>query len=574
MEAPSQQSDVATSTQAEDFQRLRGLLLGEEFQRLLRLREQVESDEAFSERVAEVLALAIERRSKRDNAIANALAPTIDDALSGSVANDPDRLANSIYPIMGPAIRKSISEAINDLLDDFNRVLTLGFSRQALGWRFEAWRTGRSYAEVALLKSLEYRVEQLFLVQRETGLLMQHVQVADNQAHDPDMVSGMLSAIQSFIEDSFAVQGGQSLDTMRLGDLTVLVRQGPVATLAAVVRGPVPSGLRGEMEAALERMHGRSDRALQGFDGDPEGLSQLRPELEALLWSKKREPQQGTPWFALLVIAVAMGAVGYWWYQGWQRSEALAAMAQQLDSEPGIVWLSTAHDDGEVAVLKLLVDPDARAPERVLEESLPDLEPHRFVSRAHLSADPDIVMRRALRSLAPPPGVNFSWNGSSLVVAGRADNTWAEHFSSSWPAVPGLQAVDTTGLELRYPQREALQALVADIENTRLVFDVASTEIGAYTALIPELAVKVSELDSLYQAEGRGRPRIDIVGYTDESGTRDINHRIGTQRADTVYTALLDAGVDQRLLNASDSLDYHNVSVSRERQVRLFIVDN
>jgi OOP family OmpA-OmpF porin len=573
LESPSPQPDPAQRSEAEEFQQLRDLLLGEEFQQLLRLREQVESDEAFSDRVAEVLALAIERRSRRDSAIADALAPTIDDALSGSVANDPGRLANSIYPIMGPAIRKSISEAISDLLEDFNRVLTLGFSRQALGWRFEAWRTGRSYAEVALLKSLEYRVEQLFLVQRDTGLLMQHVQADDHQVQDPDMVSGMLSAIQSFIEDSFSVQGGQTLDTMSLGDLTVLVRQGPVATLAAVVRGPVPSGLRNELEAALERMHGRPDRALQAFDGDPEALQLLQPELEALLWSKKKEPRQGTPWFALLVIALALVAAGYWWYQAWQRSEALAGMAMQLDAEPGIVWLST-DDDRQAAVFKLLVDPDARAPDRVLAESPLGVEHYRLVSRAQLSADPEIVMRRAERILAPPAGVMFAWNGPSLVVTGEADNLWAERLNNRWSAVPGLQAMDASGLALRFPQREALQALVSEVENTRLEFDVASTEIGAYTALIPELAVKIRELDRLYQAEGRGRPRIDIVGYTDESGTRDINHRIGTQRADTVHAALLAAGIDPRLLNATDSLDYHNVSVSRERQVRLFVQQN
>ena len=66
-----------------------------------------------------------------------------------------------------------------------------------------AWRTGKSFAEVVLLNTLVYRVEQVFLIHAQTGLLLQHVVADAVTAQDADMVSGMLTAIRDFARDSF-----------------------------------------------------------------------------------------------------------------------------------------------------------------------------------------------------------------------------------------------------------------------------------------------------------------------------------------------------------------------------------
>ena len=55
---------------------------------------------------------------------------------------------------------------------------------RSLKWRFEAWRTGRPFAEIVLLKTLVYRVDQVFLIHKETGLLLQHVVADEVRAKD------------------------------------------------------------------------------------------------------------------------------------------------------------------------------------------------------------------------------------------------------------------------------------------------------------------------------------------------------------------------------------------------------
>lgn len=66
-------------------------------------------------------------------------------------------------------------------------------------------RTGASFAEVVLRHTLLYRVEQVFLVHRESGLLLHHLTAQSIAAQAPDMVAGMLTAIQDFARDSFQV---------------------------------------------------------------------------------------------------------------------------------------------------------------------------------------------------------------------------------------------------------------------------------------------------------------------------------------------------------------------------------
>ena len=131
-------------------------------------------------------------------------------------------------------------------LDSFNQIMDQSLSWQGLKWRVEGLRTGRSFTEVVLLHSLVFRVEQVFLIHKRrtcfgargrTSVAMQ----------DPSLVSGMLSAIQDFVRDSFNAAKGQGVERMNVGDLDVWVEDGPYAILATVIRGvaPVHSGSHG-----------------------------------------------------------------------------------------------------------------------------------------------------------------------------------------------------------------------------------------------------------------------------------------------------------------------------------------
>ena len=270
----------------EQLAELRRLLLAPEQQELSELKHRLQAFDLRTEDVASVIAEAIVLRTRKDNLLARALQPTIEDAILISVKRNPKVLIDAIYPVIGPAIRQAITQALSGMVASFNQVLERSVSPQSFGWRLEAWRTGKSFAEVVLMHSLVYRVEQALLIHRETSLPL--LEASDPQAvtQDADLVSGMLAAIRDFAKDSFGLSQDGHLETIRMNDLTVLVEEGPLALLAVAVRGTPPSDLGNVLHEQLEALHLQAAEDLRRFDGDAGPLQTYRGLLEACLVSQ------------------------------------------------------------------------------------------------------------------------------------------------------------------------------------------------------------------------------------------------------------------------------------------------
>ncbi|MGE5836226.1 MAG: OmpA family protein, partial [Acidobacteriota bacterium] len=214
---------------------LRSIIVGPERQDLQELQSHLLDPSVLTRDVSRVLPDAIALRAK-DPQLTRALAPTIQEAVTASVRRDPRPLADALFPVMGPAIRKAITHTLASMMESLTRTLEYSVSWRALRWRWTALRTGKSFAEIVLLNTLQYRVEQVFLIHSETGLLLQHATLDAATAQDADQISAMLTAIRDFAHDAFRTADGDSVDTLRVGDLSVFVEQGPTAILAGVVR--------------------------------------------------------------------------------------------------------------------------------------------------------------------------------------------------------------------------------------------------------------------------------------------------------------------------------------------------
>lgn len=278
---------------SDQLRHLRDLVVGPTAESVRQLREEIRSRKLGADELSDVLPAAI-RKSAQSKDFARSLAPTLSQAFEDSVKRDPKALADAIAPIMGPAIRRSISEQIRAMVQSLNTVLDHSLSPRGIRWRIEAWRTGKPFAEVVLLHTLVYRIEQLLLIHPKTGLLMQSVSAdADD---DADLVSALLSALQDFIRDSFEHQSSQGADlkTMDTNELRVWIEHGPAAILVAAIRGEPPLSLREKIQETLEQIHLDQSQLLTNFNGDTAPLEIVRPDLEQLLLSefKERKPTQ------------------------------------------------------------------------------------------------------------------------------------------------------------------------------------------------------------------------------------------------------------------------------------------
>lgn len=564
--------------ESDELSRIRTLLLGAEYEDLLALNHLLNDPVAFSHKLSTVISEAMSQRFQQDESLVEVLAPAIQGAIDQSIVNNPQAIAESLYPIMGPAIRKSISETLSQMLSNMNQLLEQSLSPKSIGWRIDAWRSGRSYSEIVLMNTMEYQVEQVFLIHAETSLLIQH-KVADMAVtKDPDMVSSMLSAIQDYIHDSFSSTEGDVLNSMQMGDLTVIIEKGPRAILAAVVRGRVSESLKALFIESLEDVHKRCGHTLVDYSGDSDDFLHLEPILEKCLTSEIRDHDNDKkikiPWFALAGIFIGVIVMSYHYYQrsllmNWQH-----IAIDNIQAEPGLVVIaSDVLDDGRLFI-RGLRDPLSQSPEWVAINNLPHKIDIEFDFQGYISVEPDILARRAQKLLTPPLGVFLTVNESTLVATGEAEHQWVDDLQYAWPAIHGIEALDYSALVSVDPVFTEMMAAKKMIESA--VFDFAISEIEpiAENLSLKVLADNIIRLHELSELEGNGHKiEVQVIGSTDSSGTKIGNLLIARQRAENIYTKLLVLNVPP------ESMDVHAMqelsmfdSAERQRQVVFNVV--
>ncbi len=436
----SSESDVHPDQNQDMFDELRQLLLEPEREQLQQLEGRLERWRPDPDGLSRMLPEAFVRRPTPDPALGTALFPTVEEAFKQSVKKNPIVLVEAIAPVMMPAIRKAIALALRGMMQSLNQTLEHSISIRGWGWRWEAMRTGKPFAEVVMLHALLYRVEQVFLIHRETGLLLQHVADATVEMQEPEAVSGMMTAIQDFVHDAFKVADDETLDTFQVGGLTVWVEQGPKAYLAALVRGNPPQDIRAVLQDTLDRLHHEYQDPLDEFQGDNTSFGTTKAALEACLLSQRTEGRgQRSPvffWFGFgLVLGVISLGLGNWWQARgrWDR------YVDHLRDTPGIVVTRSEKLWGSY-VIDGLRDPLAPDPDDLLEGAKIPEGKVRSRWEPYQALYPSFILQRVRRMLRPPETVTLVFRNGTLVASGHATRAWVERARDLTRGFPGVQA--------------------------------------------------------------------------------------------------------------------------------------
>ena len=589
------------------LEQLRDLLVGHEIEVLGRLRQVVEDPERLGVAVGRVLPTAI---ASSDARLGQVLAPALEKATETSIRNDPRALINILHPVIVPAIRKSIAEAIDSTFQSLNESLRQSLTWRGLRWRFEAWRTGKPFAEVVLKHTLVYQVEHVFLIHSHTGLLISHVAAADAASQDPQLVSSMLTAIQDFVRDSFKGAGQQGVDTLRLGDLRLWCEAGQFAMLAAVIRGNPPEELRDSLRSVLSRIHDERRQALESFDGDSSGLADVAAHLAdctALRQQARSARKAGFPWFvfvaSVLLAGTAAGA-GLWRWQVVQEqarisAEIAAEIAQEqarvraaelerraaeeqlwsgyldrLRAAPGIVVTEAGERNGKFAVAGLR-DPLAPDPAAILSES--GVDPARVVSRwqPYQALDPVFVLRRLEASLPPPRGVRLSIAGDRIVAEGSATPLWLSRARTAARMLPaGGPQLDLS--QVQNVTEGVFAKLRQTIQAREIRFNTNdSLPAPGQDAVLDQLADEIKDLTALASTM-HVTAHIRLTGHADDTGPGTLNLSLSIARAGAVMALLKKRGVAADLITIGgagqlDPLDERNSDTARSANRRVSV---
>ena len=199
-------------------------------------------------------------------------------------------MVESLYPLIGQLISRAVAESIRDLARTIDLRMRTSFSPAALLRRAQARAAGVSDAELALRDALPFRVTELFLIHRETGLLLLHLAasgtapgaVPDTEGN-ADLVSGMLTAIRDFAQDAFGRGREGGLDEIQYGDRRILIEAAQHIYLAAVVDGVEQAGFRSRLRDSAMEVENAYNNVLRQYDGDASRLAPAEPQLAGLL---------------------------------------------------------------------------------------------------------------------------------------------------------------------------------------------------------------------------------------------------------------------------------------------------
>lgn len=394
-----------------EIEQLRDLLFRKEQARLEELEEQFKSREKRVEALCEILPDSL-TQLQDSNRLKHSLKPQLSVGLEEVIQQNPKRFAAMFYPVIGPAIRRAVGEALKGLLDNINRTMEQSFSARSWRWRLEAWRTGVPFGEIVIKHTLAYSIDEVFLVQRETGLLIARAVRAEAEVLDRDAVAAMLTAIQRFMQESFATDDDNPIRSIEVDAHTLWIVPGVHAAMIALIKGTVAREARGELQQKLELLHREYGEVLVDVSQQQDMLPALTTELEECLLIKQldhktedstegNEPakKRYTAWWLLFIGLLVFAAWQTW--QWWQLDNERDRLVQTVQKTPGWVVLKQGIDAGRVH-LQVLRDPLAASVQQILEQASIDDDRVAFILSDYQSAELSLVQKRIARAMNIP----------------------------------------------------------------------------------------------------------------------------------------------------------------------------
>lgn len=214
---------------------LKDILLADEHEfeakisrRIEQLEQTVNEREKLSEKVDPIIAFQLQEFKE---SIPENLGPTITETLRKEIKINKDVVVDALYPILGKMIKKYVAQEMKLLSDKMNNQLSF----LSIGKRkFRSFFTGKKEEELMMDDLATARIQQVLLIEKDSGILKASFSQSD--AMDEEMVSGMLTAIKSFVEDAFN-QRDQNLELIEYELYRIHLQSFATHYVAVVISG-------------------------------------------------------------------------------------------------------------------------------------------------------------------------------------------------------------------------------------------------------------------------------------------------------------------------------------------------
>ncbi len=117
------------------------------------------------------------------------------------------------------------------------------------------------------LKWRESQIKEIFVIM-DSGLVLGHASHYSNEeVIDKDLVGGMLSAIQNFLTEAFDASEKETLKSLRMGDMSMLLEHHKSISIVVLFNGFEARELRVDIKGLSKKIHEEFDDIIKEWNG-------------------------------------------------------------------------------------------------------------------------------------------------------------------------------------------------------------------------------------------------------------------------------------------------------------------
>ena len=506
-----------------------------------------QNPQAIARALAPEVALSIREQILLDErAIPQALGSEMGKAIKAQIESEKDAMVDALYPVIGSTISKYMVEVVRDI----NNKVESTLSPEGLKRKFRAKMQGVSEAELIFKESVGYRVRAIFLIDKDSGLVIQEIQIPGEEKLDSDMLAGMLTAIRSFAND--CITAGSELDLIDYGDWQIPLEVAGYCYLAVIVAGEPPKEFITKIRRVLGEIVIEHDEAIQNFNGNLTRMPiAIREKLEQLIEANKdksKPSKSSSPvllWLLIFLLSLIFVPWGMASYQARVADRIEQSTAIQLDAAPelSVYRLDPTVKDGKLIVSGRVPNEYLRdRAEQVVEEVAAQnkLEVDNQIIAVDVPVTPDLVrgeISRLTRLFNEQQNVKIetAYQAPNLTVKGFVLDKFRQTIEDAFARILGVER------------------LILDLDELPVVKQRVYFNSGSAALDFTDNFSKINAVRKLLQQYPQLHLKLAV--HSDNIGSSEINSQLGIKRCQSVKTALVARGIEpNRLITNCNSL--------------------
>jgi len=495
------------------------------------------------------------------------LFPIITTAIHEQVHKQKESIVDALYPIMGNMISKYVSSAFTDMMHEINSKLQSSLSFSRVTRKIKSKLYGISEAQLLMQETDFVDIETIFLIHKESGLLIVDLHKEDsNQMLEVEMVASMLSAIRSFVNDWISQDHEMSeIREIEYSNSSISIESAGSCYLAVVTSSH--ADMKDKLSKVLARVVSKHSQELTDFDGDTQSIDMYSiKNILSTLFDKKDTTKEKFPILSFLVLIMLLmlplGWYGYNSYQDYQAEQKEKKVVEILKANKIQVFDLDVHTTKENKILLdgvVMFDDDREKIDIVLR-GYDQINRVRSIDENFYYNLKITKMKKVIAetNIKYNSNIEYKLSRNKIIFSGTIFDTKAKKDFVSQ-------------VENIFDDKKLLYKIeTLPLLDKRIYFDLRSSDVlEKYYALLDDISLSLKNNKNY---------RVEIVGYTDLSGSKSYNKKLSRKRVVNTQNQLLLRGVDKEMLilkaKATPPKDLINVKSEEEQSLARCVIIN